>query len=98
MEGLINSQIIPAWLVAFCLITTGLTWIMSYKRKVRLDFKLFALTYILQGILFFVIFQLLKTGIEVRGFVSRLLIVMLCLSQSIPLTISYIRSFNRDTK
>lgn len=94
----VNSQTIPAWLVAMSLITTGLMWALSYRRKIRLDFNIFALTFVLQGILFGIIFQILNVNIELRGFVSRLIIIMLCLSQSLPLAVSYIRSFNRGNK
>ncbi len=92
-----NSQTIPAWLVALNLFITGMMWFLAYRRRIRLEVKIFSITFILQGILFAVIFQILKdVDIELRGFVSRLMIIMLCLSQSLPLAVSYIRSFDRD--
>ncbi len=91
-----NSQIIPAWVVVLSMITTGLVWLITAGRKIRLDFRIFALTFILQGIVFGIIFQLMNVNMLVGTFVVRLIIIMLCLSQSVPLTISYVRSFERE--
>jgi hypothetical protein len=94
---MLDSQTIPTWLVAANLLITGLVWILAYRRRIRLEFKIFSITFILQGIFFAVIFQTLKNvDIDLWGFVSRLMIIILCLSQSLPLAVSYIRSFDRD--
>lgn len=91
----INSETIPAWAVVLSMITTGIVWLITSGRKIRLDFKIFALTFILQGILFGIFFQLLNVDIAFGTFAVRLIIIMICFSQSIPLAVSYVRSFNR---
>lgn len=92
---MIDSQTIPAWLVAFCMVHAGVMWLITRKSKIRIDSRIFAVTLILQGILYG-IFQIAEVDVEIRGFFVRLALILLSLSQSVPLTISYFRSLNRD--
>lgn len=91
---MVDSQTIPAWLVAFCMVHAGLMWLITRKAKIRLDSRIFAVTLITQGLLYLV-FQLFPINTEIRGFFVRLALVLLSLSQSVPLTISYFRSLKR---
>lgn len=91
---MIDSQTIPAWLVAFCMIHAGIMWLITRKASIRVDSRIFAITLILQGILYGV-FQITNVDVEIRGFFVRLALILLSLSQSMPLTISYFRSLKR---
>lgn len=98
MEGLINSHTIPAWAVALIMITTGLMWLISREDKVRMDSRLFAITFILEGIIYGIIYQFFNVSVELRGFFTRVMLIVLSMSQFAPLAISYMRSLQRDTK
>jgi len=93
---IINSQTIPAWLVSVFMILTGIMWIISRYRKIRIDSRIFAMTFILEGIVYGM-FSIFNVDIEIRGFFVRLMIIILCLSQNLPLAISYMRSIKRDS-
>jgi hypothetical protein len=93
---MVNSQTIPAWFVAFMMLYTALIWLLSRQAKIRMDSRIIAYTLLVEGIIFEVIFQMVNPGIEIRGFFSRLMYLVLCLSQSLPLTISYMRSLKRE--
>jgi hypothetical protein len=90
----VTSQTIPAWLVASIMVYTGFIWLISRKEVIHMDTRIIAYTLLLWGVLYGV-FQIFGVEIEIRGFLSRLMILILCLSQSAPLTISYIRSLMR---
>lgn len=92
---MIDSQTIPAWFIAVMMILTGIMWIITRRKRIKMDSRIFAFTLIVEGLVYGVVFQLLDVNIEVRGFVSRLMILVLSLSQFIPLTVSYIRSIRR---
>lgn len=89
---MINSQTIPAWFVASLMILTGLMWIITRRRKINFDSRIFAFTYIIEGLIYGIVFQIFQIDTEVRGFFSRLMIIVLCLAQYIPLLVSYLRS------
>lgn len=91
----LTSNTIPAWLVASLMIYTGWIWLASRKHKIRMDSSIFATTFLIWGVVYGVLFQLLSIDIELRGFMSRLMIIIVCLSQAMPLTVSYIRSRKR---
>lgn len=88
----INSQTIPAWFVAIVMILTGLMWIITRSAKIKLDTRIFAYTYVIEGLVYGIVFQIFQIDTEVRGFFSRLMIIVLCLAQYIPLLVSYMRS------
>lgn len=96
MDNLVSTDI-PAWLVGLFMVYTGLIWYITRKAKIRMDSRIFALTLILEGFVYGIVFQLFNVNTELRGFFSRLMIIILCLSQSLPLTVSYMRSRHRDT-
>lgn len=88
----INSTTIPAWLVAAALIYTGHMWLITRKRTIGMDSRIFSAVLIIQGIIYGIAFQLFNLDVEVRGFYSRLMILVVCFSQAFPLTVAYIRS------
>lgn len=88
----INSQTIPAWFVSMVMILTGLMWIISRRVKIVFDSRIFAYTFVAEGLVYGIIFQLFSIDTETRGFFSRLMIIVLCLAQYIPLLVSYLRS------
>jgi hypothetical protein len=92
---IVDSQTIPAWVIAFVMLYTALIWLLSIKQRVRMDSRIIAGTLIIQGLIYEVVFQFVNPGAEIRGFFSRLMVLMLCLSQALPLTISYFRSLKR---
>jgi polyferredoxin len=84
---MIDSQTIPAWFVAITLLLTGWAWALSTKRKLEINYKIFAITFLLEGLVFGIIYQLFIIDVEIRGFFSRLIISMLALSQFVPLIV-----------
>lgn len=91
----LTSNTIPAWLIASLMIYTGWIWLASRKHKIRMDSRIFATTFLIWGVVYGILFQILSIEIELRGFMSRLMIMIVCLSQAMPLTVSYIRSRRR---
>lgn len=92
---MLYAEIIPAWLVATFMILTGFTWIMSRTRKIRMDSRAFAFTFVLEGLVY-LLFNEFNVDINVRAFFVRLMLIILCLSQSVPLLVAYMRSIQRD--
>ena len=92
---MIDSQTIPAWFVAATMILTGLMWTISMRRNIRVDMRSFSLTFILEGLVFMIAYQIFSVDIELRGFISRLMISILSLSQFIPLAVAYYRSLHK---
>ena len=89
------SDTIPAWIIALLMIYTGIIWLLSRRHTIRMDSRIFAITFITWGIVYGTVFQFAGLDAEVRGFLSRLMIAMICLSQSFPLTVAYVRSVRR---
>jgi len=94
MNGIITSQTIPAWLVATFMILAGFTWLVSRSRAIRMDSRIFAITFVLEGIVF-ALLNMFGVSIEIREFFGRMMLILLSLSQSLPLTIAYMRSIKR---
>lgn len=92
---MIDSQTIPHWLVALFMIYTGFIWWQTSKVEIRMDTRIFAFTFLLEGMVYAGVFFHLSDNVEMRGFLSRLMIVIVCFSQALPLTVSYIRSILR---
>jgi hypothetical protein len=88
------STTIPAWVVAVLMVYTGIIWLLCRSRNVRAGSKIYAYTLILWGILFW-IFQFFIVNVETRGFVARTMLLLICFSQSLPLTVAYLRSFKK---
>lgn len=91
----LTANLIPAWFVAFMMISTGIMWVISRGRKIRMDSRAFAVTFILEGCIY-LLFNSYDVKIEVRGFFVRLMIIILCTSQFLPLAVSFYRSIKRD--
>lgn len=91
----LNSSTIPAWLVAAVMLYSGLVWLISRGRTVRMDSRIMGYTLLLEGLMYGIVFQFFPVNIELRGFFARAMLVLLCMSQSLPLTFSYIRSFKK---
>ncbi len=89
---LVDSQTIPAWLVSMLMILTGLMWVIARKENIKIDSRVFAFTYVLEGLVYGILFQLFTIDTEIRGFFVRLMIIILCLCQYVPLFVSHIRS------
>ena len=93
-----TPEMIPAWVVALTMIYTGIIWLVSRGRKIRMDSRIFAMTFIIQALVYGILYQFFNIDVNIKEFFSRLMIIVLCLSQSLPLTISYLRSFENDRK
>lgn len=98
MEGIITSETIPAWWVALTMISTGILWFLTRDNRIRMDSRIFAFTMILEGLVYGILFQFFNISPEVRGFYARLMIIVLCLSQFIPLAVSFLRSVERGNQ
>jgi hypothetical protein len=98
MEIIVGADTIPTWLVSVVLILTGVIWFLIKNRTVRMDSRIFAVTFILWGTagLLFSRFPNVLPGVKV--FYFKLMTVMLCLSQYIPLLVSLWRSIKRDER
>lgn len=90
-----DSNTIPAWVVGVFMIWAGASWLISRTRKIRMDSRIFAATLILWGVMYSIVFQFFNLDIEFRAFLSRLMIILVCLSQALPLTISIYRGAKR---
>jgi hypothetical protein len=88
------STTIPAWVVAIMMVYTGIIWLICRAKGVRSGSKAFAFTLILWGILFG-FFQFFVVDVEMRGFVARMMMLLVCFSQAVPLTVAYLRSFRK---
>jgi hypothetical protein len=76
------------------MIFTGSIWLATKNHKIRMDSNIIAYTLILWGALLGL--SLISTlERDVISNISRAGFIMICLSQSIPLTVSYIRSKRR---
>lgn len=96
-ELILNSQTIPAWFVAVTMIMTGWMWgiVINRKIKIHVNYNIFVMTFILEGLMYGVVYQFLPLEIEFRGFMSRLIMVILCLSQFFPLAVACYRGANK---
>ena len=95
MELTLNT--IPTWLVALVMLYTGYIWLLTRKHEVRMDSRIVAWTLILQGASYilndrFGTFSLLERVLSLR-----FLVIIICLAQSLPLTVSYFRAKVRGT-
>jgi hypothetical protein len=98
----ISLNTLPVWIPGLIMIYTGVIWLLTIKKKVRMDSRSIAYTLLAWGVLYIVGSFGSSAGTEdelvVRVFLSRIVISLLCLSQSLPLTISYVRTILRERK
>ena len=94
MELTLNT--IPTLLVAFVMLYTGLIWLLTRKLEIRMDSKIIGYTLLLQGVSYLMnsIYESDITLME-RIVSLRFILIIVCLSQAIPLTVSYIRALRR---
>ena len=90
-EIVILSSFIPAWLVGLVMIYTGIVWFLYRGKQIRVSSDLFGPVFIFWGLIF-TTFQFIAVPIELRAFISRIMIIIVCLSQAIPLSVIYIRN------
>lgn len=88
---MLNSETIPAWVVGINMLFAGFIWIMTRKHYIRMDSRIMGCTMIAEGIVYIVVFQFFGIPIESRAFLVRLMLIILCLSQYLPLSISFVR-------
>lgn len=91
----ISSEVIPSWFVASMMVYTGFMWLVTRTDVIRMDSRITGITFIIEAVIYGVLYQFLHLDVEIRGFFSRLMVIILCLSQSLPLTVAYLRSLNR---
>lgn len=92
----IVPDLIPSWLLGIIIIYTGIAWLLPKAHLCRSCRNIFASGFIIWGAVFGILFELFPLDLETRGFISRTMILIICLSQSIPLTIYHIRSVLYD--
>lgn len=99
MEGIINSQTIPAWLVALNMVFAGIMLRAAYRNRLRVSstLALAGTTMIIESMVYAVAFQFFSIDTETRGFIVRFMIIAICMSLYLPLFVSYLRSKHRDT-
>lgn len=94
----LNSNTVPAWILGLVIVYTGLSWLFPRKELCIHCRKIFASGFLIWGTAFFILFTFFPLDLETRGFISRTMILMICLSQSIPLTLLHIRRVIYDRK
>lgn len=102
MNELAVLTYLPAWVVGLIMLYTAFIWMITRKSEIRMDSKIVAYTLIAWGILYllsiFSIGDALASNMATRVFVSRVVICFICLAQSVPMTVSYLRSKKRGDK
>lgn len=96
----IQAEMIPAWIIALSWLYTGFIWIKTKDEKIRMDSRIWGWTFIIIGSLY--LFPYIPhesrsntlTSLEFRLVFTRLLMLLLSMSQWLPLTISYLRRRN----
>lgn len=95
----ISTGLIPAWFVALNMILAGVMLRIAYLKTLRVLSTLFisGTTLIIESLVYAVAFQFFNIDVETRGFVVRLMIIVICMSFYLPLFVSYLRSKKRGT-
>ena len=93
----LTSQTIPAWLVAANMLYAGIISLVALHKHISISKEALAFTFILQGLVYLLFFQVFPLDVETRGFYSRAMVVLLSLSVSFPLTVQIYREiFKHD--
>ena len=102
MNLAIGAETIPTWLVAAVMVLTGALWFLIKDIRIRMQPGIFAMSYILWGLVYGIFFtELETTGLRIaltigmKVFFLKTMLIMTCLSQYIPILISLIRSLER---
>ena len=92
-----TSQTIPAWFVAANMLYAGIRSLVALYKHIGISKEALALTFILQGLVYLLFFQVFPLDVETRGFYSRVMVILLSLSVSFPLTVQiYRETFKHD--
>ena len=100
MENL-TPESMPAWVVAFSWIYAGFIWIVTRETTIRLDSRIWGVTFIMVGLLYMLGYVPTTVDIHtveslhLRLFVTRILMVLLSVSMWLPITVSYYRMVKR---
>lgn len=80
--------------LVIAMIYTGVIWLLTRNHKIRMDSSIIAYTLILWGVLYSIsLVSTIERGVIEN--ISKAGFIMICLSQSVPLTVAYIRSIRR---
>lgn len=91
-----NINLVPSIAVAIVMLYTGIIWLITRKKEIRMDSRIMAWTLIVEGITYAYFGQYMEFSLVARVINLRSTIILICLSQSLPLTVSYIRSLHSD--
>lgn len=94
----LSPEFIPAGFVAVNLILTGFAWLIPMFKGIRLNSLPWAFTFLIQGLIYALVFTSPDMPLEVKGFFSRLMIVLVCMSQYIPILASFVRSLKDNDR
>ena len=102
MEG-ITLNTIPTWVPGVIMLYTAGIWLVTKNHQIRMDSRVIAYTLIGWAILYLLASfgpDTAQTKAELIGrvFMSRIVIIFICLSQSLPMTISYVRGLLRERR
>jgi hypothetical protein len=94
---MIDLQVVPTWIVGIVMLCTAYIWLVTIKHKVRMNSKVIAYTLAMWGLMYGLagFSDVSAEHIAHRLAMSRVIIIMICLSQSLPLLVSYFRSKRR---
>lgn len=99
MEGLtLNS--LPAWIPGIAMLYAGLMWLITIRSKVRMDSRISGYTMLVWGLMYLVSAlrpdTISQDNLVMRVLFSRLVIILICAAQAIPLSVSYHRANRRE--
>jgi hypothetical protein len=96
----ITLNTIPTWVPGIVMIYTAIIWLITRKLSIRMDTRIIAFTLLWWGILYLLASfspeQYETDNLVARVFMSRLIICFICISQSLPMTISWLRGKKRE--
>lgn len=98
MDGIIYANTIPAWFVALNMILAGIMLRLSYYRNLRTNstLSIAGTTMLVESLVYGIAYQTFAIDAETRGFISRFVVISLCMSLYLPLLVSYMRSRKRE--
>lgn len=105
------AETIPAWLVAISWLYAGFIWMVTRSKEIRMDSRIWAVTFILTGLLYLTSYipspirdhmervpELKMQLLEFRLYFTRIIMILLSSSMSLPITVSYFRMRNKNGK
>lgn len=94
MQGFTEN--ILYWIVGIVMLYTGWIWLVSRKHQIRMDSRIIAYTLFLQGIAYIITRVFGHPSAAERIISLKIVILLMCLAQAVPLTISYFRTIKRE--